>query len=155
MSTAADPGLRYAFTIEAEIETPRSAGSSPMGERLHIPITGGRVHGPRLKGRILPGGSDWPVIGADGNSRIEARYSIEADDGTLIYVTNKGLRVSTPDVLQRLRAGEEVPSDEYYMRAAPQFDAPTGPHRWLSERLFVCSIVPAGFVITIRVFEVT
>lgn len=155
MSAPSEPSLRYVFTIEAEIDAPRSAGASPMGERLHIPITGGRVHGVRLSGRILPGGSDWPVIGADGNSRIEARYTIEAEDGSLIYVANKGLRVSTPEVLQRLRVGEEVSPDEYYMRAAPQFDAPTGPHRWLSERLFVCSIVPAGFIISIRVYEVT
>lgn len=149
------PGLALAFTIEAEIDAPRSAGASPRGERLHIPITGGRVSGPRLSGQVLPGGSDWPVIAPDGTSQVEARYSIEADDGTLIYVVNKGLRVSSDAVRARLRAGESVDPSKFYMRAAPVFDAPTGPHRWLTERLFVSSIAPMGRAIRIDVYEVT
>jgi hypothetical protein len=63
MHNPVEPQLEYVFTITAEIERPRSAGLSPTGERLHIPIIGGTVTGPKLKGRILPGGSDWPIIG--------------------------------------------------------------------------------------------
>ncbi len=152
MTSPAKPGLSPAFTIEAEIDAPRSAGPGPQGERLHIPITGGRVHGPRLNGRILPGGSDWPVVGPDGNSRVEAHYTIEADDGTLIYVVNKAIRVSSAAVTARLRAGQPVSPEEYYMRGAPVFDAPNGPHRWLSEHLFICSIAPMGRLISIDVY---
>ncbi|MBV7379602.1 DUF3237 domain-containing protein [Maritimibacter sp. DP4N28-5] len=148
------PALEYAFTIEAQIEAARSAGPAPNGERLHIPISGGHVHGPRLTGRVLPGGSDWPLIEPDGTSRIEARYTIEADDGTLIYVVNKGLRVSSDDVRLRLRAGEVVDPSEFYMRAVPVFDAPIGPHRWLSEAVFVCSLAPRGQTIVIDVYRV-
>lgn len=154
MSRPVTPALDHVFTIDAEIDAARSAGPGPMGERLHIPITGGRVHGPRLTGRILPGGSDWPLIGPDGQSRIEARYTIEAEDGTLIYVVNKGLRVSSPDVLARLRAGEAVPPEAHYMRAAPRFDVPDGPHAWLRENLFVCSLAPAGRTVVIDVYRV-
>lgn len=155
MSTPTTPGLEYVFTIEADIDPPRSAGAAPLGERLHIPITGGRVHGPRLTGHILPGGSDWPVIGPDDISRIEAHYTVETDDGSLIYVVNKAMRVSSPEVLKRLRARDPVTPDEYYMRGAPVFDAPAGPHRWLSERLFVCSIAPSATGVQITVFAVT
>lgn len=155
MSVPVTPGLELVFRIEADIDTPRSGGTSPEGERLHIPIVGGRIHGPRLNGRVRPGGSDWPLIGPDGTSRIEARYTIEADDGTLIYVVNKGLRVSSPEVMARLRAGDTVAPGEFYMRAAPVFDAPSGPHRWLSESLFVSSIAPAGRTIVIDVYKVT
>ncbi len=149
------PALDYVFTIEAEIAAPRSAGPGPAGERLHIPITGGTVFGPRLSGRILPGGSDWPVIGPDGHSRIDARYTIEAGDGTLIYVVNRGLRVSSDEVRNRLRAGQPVSPVEYYMRGAPLFDAPDGPHAWLRENLFVCSIAPDASRVVIRVYHVT
>ncbi|WP_238367257.1 DUF3237 domain-containing protein [Mesobacterium pallidum] len=149
------PTLEPVFTIEAEIGAARSAGASPMGERLHIPITGGQVFGPRLSGRVLPGGSDWPLIAPDGTSRIEARYTIETDDGTPIYVTNIGMRVSPPEVTARLRAGEAVAPTEYYMRGAPVFDAPAGPHRWLAESLFVCTITPGGGMVRIEVFRVT
>lgn len=148
------PALDYAFTITAQIARPRSAGAGPSGERLHIPITGGSVTGPRLSGHVLPGGSDWPVITADGHSHIEAHYTIEADDGTLIYVVNQGLRVSSDQVRARLRAGEAVDPAEYYMRGAPVFDAPTGPHRWLSERLFLCTIAPRADHVVIQVFAV-
>jgi hypothetical protein len=149
------PGLEHVFTIEADISMPRSAGQSPLGERLHIPITGGRVYGPKLEGRVLPGGSDWPLIGPDGASRIEARYTIEAEDGTLIYIENIGIRTSPPEVTARLRAGEAVLPSEYYMRGAPKFDAPTGPHRWLSECLFICTIVPKGSHVVVDIYKVT
>lgn len=149
------PGLAPVFSIEAQIASPRAAGAGPEGERLHIPITGGLVSGPRLTGRILPGGSDWPVIGQDGHSRIAAHYTIEAEDGTLIYVVNRGLRVSSPEVLADLRAGRSVAPDQFYMRGAPVFDAPNGPHRWLSESLFVCSLAPRNGNIEIDVYQVT
>lgn len=154
MSDPTTPSLAFAFRIEAEIDAPQSAGPSPFGERLHIPITGGQVTGPRLQGTILPGGSDWPVVRPDGSSAIEARYTIRADDGTLIYVVNKGLRVSSADVQQRMRAGETVTPDQFYMRGAPVFDAPAGGHFWLTERLFTCSIAPQGRTIVIDVYSV-
>lgn len=154
MSTPTTPALEKVFTIEAEVDAPRSAGPGPMGERLHIAITGGRVHGPRLSGRILPGGSDWPLIAPDGTSHIAAHYTVEAEDGTLIYVVNKGLRVSSAEVMARLRAAEPVSPDEYYMRAAPVFDVPDGPHQWLREALFVSSIAPKGRTIVIDVYRI-
>lgn len=154
MTRPVTPALEFAFTIEAQIDAARAAGPAPHGERLHIPIIGGRVRGPRLTGRVLPGGSDWPLIEPDGISRIEARYTIEAEDGTLIYVVNKGLRVSSDQVRGRLRAGESVDPSEFYMRAAPVFDAPTGSHRWLSETMFVCSLAPQGQTIVIDVYSV-
>lgn len=155
MSTPSVPGLEPVFTIEAMIDPPRSAGPAPHGERLHIPITGGRVYGPRLEGRVLPGGSDWPVIGPDGHSRIEAHYTMEAADGTLIYIVNKALRVSDPATVARMRAGETVSPDAYYMRGAPVFDAPDGPHAWLRDALFICSIAPKGDHVVIDVYRVS
>lgn len=149
------PGLEHVFSISAEIAPPRSSGRGLAGERLHIPILGGSVEGPRLRGRILPGGSDWPTIRPDGASAIEAIYTIEVDDGALILVRNNGLRISAPDVLARLRAGEPVAPTEYYFRSAPEFDVPDGPHQWLRESLFVASLAPAGRRIAIDVYRVT
>lgn len=150
----AAPGLDRAFTIRADIDRPRSGGVGIAGERLHIPITGGIVDGPRLRGRVLPGGSDWPLIRRDGASQIMACYTIETDDGALILVRNDGLRVSSPQVLERLRAGEPVDPSEYYFRTAPVFDCADGPHQWLRERLFVASIAPRAGGVTVDVYEV-
>ena len=53
----ARPTLSFAFRINARIGTPQSGGMTLRGERLHIPISGGSVNGPRLSGSILAGGS--------------------------------------------------------------------------------------------------
>ncbi len=151
----ATPGLDFCFTINAQINAPRSAGKGLGGERLHIPITGGTVVGPNIRGRILPGGSDWPLIREDGTSQITAVYTIELEDGTLVVVRNDGLRASTPDVLARLRARESVDPSDYYFRTAPRFDCPDGPHQWLRERIFIASIAPASGSVVIDVFMVT
>ncbi len=148
------PTLDYCFSIEARIAAPVSAGKGVLGERLHIAITGGTVSGSCLNGNILPGGSDWPVIGPDGNSRIEAHYTILTDDGVPIYVHNVGLRVSSAEALARLRAGEPVAEGEVYMRAAPRFDAPDGPHQWLREALFVSSLAPGKGAVMLDVYRI-
>ena len=149
------PGLDYAFTIRAEIGKPLAGAETPLGDRLHIPITGGRVEGPALAGTIAPGGSDWALLCRDGSTHISARYTIVADDGTPIMVVNDGLRVSAPDVTARLRAGETVDPSEYYFRSTPRFEAPGGPHGWLNDTIFVASLARHGDGIVVDVYRVT
>lgn len=149
------PGLEFAFAIRAEIGHARSGGPSAKGERLHIAIHGGVVEGPMLSGTVVAGGSDWPLIRPDGTSEISARYTILASDGTPIHVVNAGLRVSTPGVTARLRAGERVDPSEYYFRSAPVFEAPQGPHGWLNDSLFVASLARDGGAVIIEVYRIT
>ena len=151
--TPTEPGFEFAFLIRAQTGEPRSGGQSPRGERLHIPITGGAVDGPLLAGAIAPGGSDWPLIRRDGTSEIGASYTIVATDGTPIYVRNTGLRVSSPEVLARLRAGETVEPSEYYFRSIPEFESPDGPHGWLNESLFIASLCRDGADVLIAVYR--
>lgn len=151
----ATPGLTPVFTITADITAPLDAGPGLGGRRLHIPIIGGRIDGPRLMGEILPGGSDWALMRDDGLTEVQASYTIRASDGTPIWVQNRGLRRSSPEVLARLRAGEAVDPAEYWFRATPRFDAPDGPHAWLRETVFVASLAPAGRTIVIDVYDLT
>ncbi len=46
------------FTIRAELASIRKLGATPYGERRIINILGGTVEGPRLKGKLLPGGAE-------------------------------------------------------------------------------------------------
>lgn len=154
-ATPAEPGLEFVFLIRAHIGDTLSGGQSPKGERLHIQITGGRVEGPKLSGTVAPGGSDWPLVRPDGTSEISARYTIVASDGTPIFVRNDGLRVSSPAVLERLRAGEQVDPSEFYFRASPVFEAPDGPHGWLNDAVFVASLCRVGADILVAVYRVT
>src|SRR5579884_1048554 len=94
------------FSIEAELAPVLSLGRTPLGERRIIGILGGTVRGPKLQGRILPGGADWQVVRADGAADISARYTIESDGGARILVSSDGLRHGPPEVLAALMRGE-------------------------------------------------
>jgi hypothetical protein len=152
--TPEPPTLEFVFEIRADIAPALQAGPGKLGERRHIPITGGTVAGPRLNGRILPGGSDWALARRDGASIVDAHYTVQADDGTPIYVHNRGLRVAEPAVLERLRRGAAVAPHEVYFRTSPVFDAPEGPHAWLCDRIFVADAGRVGVQVHIRVFMV-
>ena len=71
-----------------------------------IDILGGRIEGPRLNGRILPG-ADWQIVRPDGATDLQARYAIETDRGTRILVTSDGLRHG-PRGHRRARSGDAV-----------------------------------------------
>ncbi|MEX1215051.1 DUF3237 family protein [Saccharospirillum sp.] len=148
------PSLEFAFTILANIEVPLLAGQGLKGERIHIPILSGEVSGPRLNGRIAPGGSDWPLLRLDGVSEIEAQYTIIAEDGTPLLVRNKGLRVSSAEVTKRLSSRDLVNPNEYYFRSSLVFDVPNGPHEWMRNRIFIASLMPRGSSISIDVYIV-
>ncbi len=111
----------YAFELRATVDTPQEVGDTPAGRRRFIPITGGTFEGPKLKGTILPGGADAQVIRNDGVTDLVARYTLKVDDGTLIYVVNRGLRHGPPEVMQRLMRGESVDPAAYYFRTTPVF----------------------------------
>ncbi len=97
-------------------------GDGPHGLRRIIAIEGGTFTGPRLSGKVLPGGADWQVIRPDGVAEIEARYTLETDDGALIYVRNPGIRTAPKAVMDRLARGERCDPSEYYFRTCPVFE---------------------------------
>jgi hypothetical protein len=134
---APTPGLTHVFSLRGELAPPVEQGEIDGRRRRFIPVTGGRVYGPRLQGRVLPGGGDWQAVGSDGLTNVLARYYLETADGTVIGVTNTGVRTATPEVIEMLTQGIEVGADEYYFRTSPVFEVRPGPHEWLRRRLFV------------------
>src|SRR5207248_1291200 len=86
------------FHIHAELAEIRHFGRTPAGDRRVIDILGGRVNGPKLSGRILPG-ADWQIVRPDGTADLTARYGIETDAGARVLVRSDGLRHGPPDVL--------------------------------------------------------
>ncbi len=101
-------------------------------------MLGGEVAGPRLTGRAVPhSGGDWPRIWPDGVVEFIAHYLLEASDGTPIYVHNRGFAYTSPEVLARQERNEPVDPEAYYARMTPTFEAPPGPHEWLSRSIFV------------------
>jgi Protein of unknown function (DUF3237) len=131
------PRLTYAFSVKATLAPALEVGEADGGVRRFIAITGGTVSGPRLQGEVLPGGGDWQTIMPGGLTRIEARYFIRAGDGTVIEVTNPGVRTGTPEVIARLSRGEDVDPSLYYFRTTPTFRVGPGPFAWLQRAVFV------------------
>jgi hypothetical protein len=130
--------VEYAFTVRATLAPPIVIGKGPDGLRRFIPITGGAFAGPLLSGKVVEGSGDWQIVRADGVLNVEARYTLETEDGTLIAVNNRGLRHAPPDVMDKLMRGESVPAGSYYFRTAATFETPVGgSHDWVNRTVFV------------------
>ncbi len=131
------PELRFAFEIEVEVSSPLDLGVTQAGHRRIVPIAGGLVSGPKLRGRVLPLGADWQILRPDGTADLDARYTIQADDGALIYVLNRGLRHGPAEVLSRLNRGERVDPASYYFRSSASFETSAPEHAWLTRAVVV------------------
>ena len=106
------------------------ADASKDGIRNEIwPIIGGRFEGKGIRGIVVPGGGDFPVVRPDGVVVVDALYRLKTDDGQTIIIHNFGL--GYPAV-----AG----TPERY-RMTPQFTAPVGKYDWLNKAMFVASLV--------------
>jgi hypothetical protein len=149
------PSLQLLYTSRVEVETPLEVGKSPYGERRIINIKGGAFSGSRLSGRVLPGGADWQVIRYDGITEVEARYTLETDDGALIYVSNWGLRHGPKEVMERLAAGDEVDASEYYFRTTPIFETGAPRYEWLNGLVAIAAGQRLANEVFITVYEVT
>jgi hypothetical protein len=125
--------------VEVTLEPARELGATPLGRRRVIGITGGRFAGPRLSGRVLPGGADWQLVRADGVAYLDARYTLETGDGALIYVRNRGYRHGPAPVIERLARGEDVDPSLYYMRSTPWFETSAPSYDWLNRTVCVAT----------------
>ncbi len=154
-----DPDLpqpRLTFAFEARIDT---APMVPIGGRgadalLFFPITGGTVRGPKLNATVLPGGGDWATDRGDLVTELEARYLIQAEDGAVIDIVNRGFhRAATPEQMERIVAGDDLPESEYYYRTSPMFRTDAPQHRWLTHTVFVGMARSERGQVCIRFFE--
>lgn len=148
------PSLDFAFLLRVTVAPALELGETPAGRRRVIPITGGTVEGPRLAGRVLPGGADWQILRPDGCTELEARYTLEAEDGALISVVNRGLRHGPPEVVARLMAGEPVDPAAYYFRCTPAFETAAPARQWLTRTVYLGSGARRPDTVEIAVYAV-
>lgn len=150
-----EPSLKFLYTSSIQIDAPLVVGQTPKGERRIINITGGAFEGPRLSGKVLPGGADWQVIRRDGITEVVAQYTLETHDGALIYIYNQGLRHGPPEAMARLAAGEDVDPAEYYFRTMPIFETGSPAYTWLNGIVAVAAGQRLADEVIITVYEVT
>ena len=142
------------FRAEISLAPPQELGGTPQGRRRIINITGGSFRGERLSGRVLPGGADWQLIRSDGVADLDARYTLETQDGALIYVRNRGLRHGPAEVLKRLSLGQDVDPTLYYMRTTPSFETGDARYSWLNRMVCVATGARRGAAVELDVFEI-
>ncbi len=127
-------GLEWVMDILPFCSAPESmggkAGQNPGdqtaadGTREDLwPIVGGTFYGRGIKGTVVPGGGDFPVVRPDGVEIIDALYRLRTDDGVQIIIHNKGPRYS-----------------ESKFRLLPSFNVPGKKYAWLRESVFVATL---------------
>lgn len=136
--TLPPPTLEHVCDLAVTIAPPVEVGQTVAGLRRMIPITGGVVQGPLLNGKVLAGGADFQLIlGGGTQAHLDARYVIELDDSTRVFVQNTALRVASLENSQRIMRGEPVSPDAVYFRCQPKLEAAGEKWAWLAESQFI------------------
>jgi hypothetical protein len=128
-----DVPVRTSHLCDFEIHFRRhELQTTPLGTRLHVVVEDGRVRGPELNGRFLPGGGDWITIGIDRVARLDMRATFETEDGARVFVTNTGRAVLGGDAIGRFVSGQLVAAHEMYARSSPLFETGDDRYAWLN-----------------------
>jgi Protein of unknown function (DUF3237) len=82
--------LEYEFSFRANLKPGLPVGPGPFGNRLVVEVSGGDFEGTRLSGKVLSGGGDWLIVGADGLGRVDVRLQFVTADGAAVYSSTSG-----------------------------------------------------------------
>jgi hypothetical protein len=128
-----EPRFELLFKMSLEVDELDKIGQTHAGNRRVIGVSGGMFEGPRLKGRVLPGGSDWIVVRRDGVLIQDVRIVLQTDDDHNILMYYRGMRHGPEAVIEQVDNGEDPDPCEYYFRTTPVFEAPDGKYAWLNK----------------------
>lgn len=130
--------LEHVFDVRVTFGDDRIIfGLLPGGARQgYTPPHGGIITGPRLSGIVVPhSGADYATVRGDGVIELNAHYMLEAEDGTPIYIQNRGYIVPSAD--GQGEANDQGLIQPAYFRFTPTFRVPAGPHDWLARTVIV------------------
>ena len=131
--------FRLLMTLQVAVGAVLKIGPGAHGTRMTAPIASGHFEGPRLRGKVLPGGGDWTLLRGDGVLELDLRMTLETDDGGLIHMASFGLRHGPPDVIAALARGESVDPTSYYFRTTPRFETGHPKYAFLNRLVAVSS----------------
>ncbi len=138
------PALEHVGDLHVQVSAPIEAGQiiglNSRGRRRIIPITGGTLTGPRLQGRVLPGGADFQLVVSETSADLDAQYMIALDGefaGEHIFVKNHAVRRGSAADIAKLVRGEPVDPASIYFRCVPTFEVSTPRLQWLTESIFI------------------
>jgi hypothetical protein len=125
--------VRPLFILLLAVQPAINVGNTPGVDRRVGVITGGRFEGERLRGEVLPGGSDWQAVRpGDGAWMLNVRIVLKTDDGATICMPYQGMRHGPKEVLDRIAKGEVVKATDYYLRIAGTFETSAPKYDFLN-----------------------
>ena len=104
--------------LRLETSPTEEIGTTPAGTLSIFPISGGSFEGDRLRGKVH-GGGDWVTKKADGIFELDARVTLETDDGAFIHMTFTGVRDDA----------------NHYFRTLPRFETAAAKYVFLNRLL--------------------
>jgi hypothetical protein len=122
------PHSEFVFEERVTVGDPVVVGDTAFGHRQYVPITGGKIAGPKLNGDVLPGGWDFQLWLANGCGTLSADYFLRADDGTIIHILNESFTCTSP----------QTKEERSFFH--PRFEAPKGKYEWLMRSTFVATL---------------
>ncbi|MDB5977658.1 MAG: hypothetical protein JWR07_4418 [Nevskia sp.] len=120
----------HLFTYRVDIAPPEVVGPCPGDVRFNFPLTGGEVWGPRLSGKVRPGGADFATLRTDGVIILDVRGLLESNDGALIDIAYSGVLDLGPEGYANFLKG--IMPKELPIRAAPRFRTAHPAYQWLN-----------------------
>ena len=112
---------RPLMLLRLDTASTENIGRTPHGMLVIFPIIGGSFEGDRLRGRVLAGGADWVSTDAEGVFELDARITLETDDGALIHMAFTGVRDDASG----------------YFRTLPRFETASPKYAFLNRLLAV------------------
>ncbi|KIH89306.1 hypothetical protein SPBR_07961 [Sporothrix brasiliensis 5110] len=88
-ATPKPPTLDFLYSINISMTAPLDIGTTAIGSRGILPITGGTFAGPKLSGNVSAG-LDWGLTDSKGTFSPDAVYVLTTTDGARIMVTERG-----------------------------------------------------------------
>ena len=153
-AVAEAPALKFVMRLAVEVSVPVEFGEIDGVTKRMIPITGGWFEGPSVKGKVIPGGADWQYIRPDGVAVLEARYTLQTDDGHYVSIVNRGFRHGVPGLAAMIASGRKVPRSAYYFMSAPVFEASDKNLAWLTKAVFVADAERLADRVIVDVWQV-
>ncbi len=114
----ADIKITHLFSISLKVHEIQNLGQTPLGNRRVAVVEGGSFEGPKLKGTVLRGGSDWILVRPDGALHLDVRLTLSTHDGELIGMTYRGFRHGPAATIERLSRRKRRPVRILFPRRA-------------------------------------
>jgi len=132
------PRLEFLCAVHVVMSEPVDIGCVTAGRRLVTVAEHGRLEGPRLRGRILPGLNTTMLLRPDSIVETEGHLLIEMDDGERVRGLVSGLRWMSAEGEHELAEGRPYDPSWLHSRSMMRFEAAMdGPYAWLTRDFYL------------------